>query len=347
MPGPPDGGSGMNATAERAGADGTGRRSPRVVVGVDGSPGSQAALEYALVTAARRGAQVQVVSTFAIQLMWTGGYAPGVPEAGVARPGTERRARDMVVAARTAPTVTAVPGAAEVHTEIIVSAVHAAQFLVEAAVDADLLVVGSRGRGAVRSALLGSVALHCVTHATTPVVVVHPTVPGHSGRGPVIAGIDGSPLSRAVLTAAVEEAARLDAEVVAATTYEMADYWTSVSTVLVPTNDEVRAGVRRGAEDLLRDVLSDYRVRTGLPAPLGRVSIAEGPAADLLIDWARGAEILVVGTHGHGALRGLFLGSVALTCAMHSPCPVLMVRPRDDEDGAVQSLPVEQATASV
>ena len=46
--------------------------------------------------------------------------------------------------------------------------------LVEASEGADLLVLGHRGRGAVRSALLGSVGLHCVLHATCPVTVVRP-----------------------------------------------------------------------------------------------------------------------------------------------------------------------------
>ena len=57
---------------------------------------------------------------------------------------------------------------------IVAAADPAAVELTERSEDADLLVVGSRGRGAVRSALLGSVALHCAVHAPCPVMVVHP-----------------------------------------------------------------------------------------------------------------------------------------------------------------------------
>jgi nucleotide-binding universal stress UspA family protein len=60
----------------------------------------------------------------------------------------------------------------------------AADLLVQVAAEADLLVVGSSGRGALRGLLLGSVALHCVMHAPCPVMVVHPHPHAHSGRGP-------------------------------------------------------------------------------------------------------------------------------------------------------------------
>ncbi|PRW76295.1 universal stress protein, partial [Pseudomonas fluorescens] len=80
---------------------------------------------------------------------------------------------DLVAEVRNTPAVSAVPGAAEVRTTVAVQIGPAAQALVDASVGADLLVVGSRGRGAARSALLGSVALHCVTHAACPVIVVH------------------------------------------------------------------------------------------------------------------------------------------------------------------------------
>jgi nucleotide-binding universal stress UspA family protein len=191
------------------------------------------------------------------------------------------------------------------------------------------VVVGSRGRGAVRSVALGSVALHCVSHARCPVVVVHPVAEGHAALRTVLVGVDGSPASRAALVAGVAEAARLGTDVAAVASYEMADTWTDLSTVVVPTADEVRQEVQQGAESMLEEVLSEHRAASGA-APDARVVVAASPAADVLVRWAADAALLVVGSRGHGEFRGLLLGSVALACAMHAPGPVKVVHPQPD-----------------
>lgn len=106
-----------------------------VVVGVDGTPGSRAAIEYALRDADRRKALLRVVAVARPPEYWAVAY--GAP---------------------------ALPSLEEIK--------------------ADLLVLGHRGRGAVRSALLGSVGLHCVLHAPCPVTVVRSA----AAREPVGAG---------------------------------------------------------------------------------------------------------------------------------------------------------------
>jgi nucleotide-binding universal stress UspA family protein len=57
-----------------------------------------------------------------------------------------------------------------------------------------------------------------------------------------------------------------------------------------------------------------------------RVHVVEGAPQDVLVARAEGAGLLVVGSRGHGPIRGLLLGSVALHVAMHAGCPVLVVR---------------------
>jgi nucleotide-binding universal stress UspA family protein len=301
-------------------------RSPRVVVGVDGSPGSRAALVYALTAAARRGAELEVVCTYSIQALWVGGYPLGVPAVATIRESTELRIVELVKQVRDDVAVRGVPGTADVPTTVVVTVGPAARVLVDGSEAADLVVVGSRGRGAVRSVALGSVALHCVTHARCPVVVVHPG----GGERTVIVGVDGSPASRAALVAGVAEAARLGTEVALVTTYEMADHWMDLSTVVVPTPDEVRWEVQQNAEGMLADVLSVYRTGSAGTAPKGRVVVAEGPAADVLIRWAADAALLVVGNRGHGEFEELLVGSVALACAMHAAGPVMVVRLQPD-----------------
>jgi nucleotide-binding universal stress UspA family protein len=313
----------------------------RVVVGVDGSAGSRLALEYAWTVAAERGAALQVVATFPVQVIGMGSYVLAVPTMDLLREETASRVHALLDEVRAAPGTADVPGAAEVPTTVSVSAGPAAQALVDASAGADLLVVGSRGRGAVRSAVLGSVALHCVTHAACPVVVVHPGEPRRWRTGPVVVGVDGSDASRAALVAGLAEAARRDVPVAVVAAYQAADYWPEMSSVVLPTGDEVRADLERVVEDMVEGVVADHRERSGGRAPTVRTVVTEGAPADVLRRWTADAGLLVVGNRGRGSLHGLLLGSVALSCAMHGPGPVLVVRPAagPGRPGAAQSGP--------
>jgi nucleotide-binding universal stress UspA family protein len=177
-----------------------------------------------------------------------------------------------------------------------------------------------------RSALLGSVALHCVTHAACPVVVVHPA-PAVRQPPLVVVGIDGSEGSRAALSAAIDEAARMGAEVEAVAVYVPADYWTDLPSGAAPAPDRFVEGLRRRIGSLVDEVLAVRGQGDGGAAPAVRVEVVQGPAADLLVERAVPADLLVVGCRGHGTFRGLLLGSVALYCAMHAACPVMVVHP--------------------
>jgi nucleotide-binding universal stress UspA family protein len=143
-----------------------------VVVGIDGSPHADAALRWALDEARRRSAALTVVHTYPAPL--TGGPLSAMqadsPALGEA-------------AARLTTTAIAAAGASGVETTALVVCGSAAGALVEAGDRADLVVVGSRGRGAVSRLLLGSVATQVVQHARGPVVVVpSPTAPPRDER---------------------------------------------------------------------------------------------------------------------------------------------------------------------
>ena len=65
----------------------------------------------------------------------------------------------------------------------------------------------------------------------------------------------------------------------------------------------------------------------GSPAAVAvKAQVGEGSAAQLLLDAAKGASLVVVGSRGHGGLAGTLLGSVGQTLAQHAPCPVLIIR---------------------
>jgi nucleotide-binding universal stress UspA family protein len=301
-------------------------RRSRVVVGIDGSPGSRAALVQAYFAAARRGADLEVVAGYTMELYWFGGAPVDVPDVGIVRDDTRRRARAQWDEVQAEVAGSAVPGVRDVDSELVVAQGAPAHLLVEQARGADLLVVGSRGRGAARSVLLGSVALHCATHAPCPVLVVHGDAAGVPEPPKVVVGVDGSDAARAALAAAIEEAASRGADLDVVVSYQITDYWTDLGSVVVPSVEQIHARLRDGAEDLVRGVLAERP--DGAATPHIRTVVGEGPAGEVLTRAGRTAHVLVVGSRGHGAFRGLLLGSIALHCAMHAPCPVLVVHPR-------------------
>jgi nucleotide-binding universal stress UspA family protein len=145
-----------------------------VVVGVDGSPGSKAALEFAVADAIRRGACVHVVAAVDVAEYWGGwrgtaaahtGRWPAPPEDLVAHArAVVQRMVDEVTGTDPVPVLL----------QVEPTAGHPAQVLLTAAEGADLLVLGHRGRGVLLSALLGSIGLQCVLHAPCPVTIVRP-----------------------------------------------------------------------------------------------------------------------------------------------------------------------------
>ncbi|TKJ24812.1 universal stress protein [Blastococcus sp. CCUG 61487] len=284
----------------------------RTVVGVDGSPGGRAALAWALTDAARRGVRLEVVSAFPLQLILSDPLLLDEAQVEAVRADTLARSEALVEEVR------AETGCTDVPVDVLAVAGTPAPMLLAASEDAGLLVVGSRGRGAVRSLLLGSVALSCVTHSRIPVVVVHPREESAAGPARVVVGLDGSAASSAALERAAEEARLLGGEVLAVAAYSAAAYWSDAYAVVLPRPEEMAAEVLAGAQRQVAaaQLPEDVPVRT---------ESREGPAGDVLVAAARDAELLVVGGHGQGRVRGMLMGSVALHCVVSGPCPVLVV----------------------
>jgi nucleotide-binding universal stress UspA family protein len=141
-----------------------------VLVGVDGSPESGAALEYAVAEAGRRGGRLQVVTTFFPEYSVHGRTHPLSASEAPLEIDLEKEARAMVEEALAGI-------ASPPPVEIVVAAGSAASVLIERSGDVDVLVLGHRGRGGFASMLLGSVSLQCVLHARCPVIVVRPSAP--------------------------------------------------------------------------------------------------------------------------------------------------------------------------
>ena len=150
-------------------AGGGGNRGGTVVVGIDGTPGSDAALRWALADAVRRAGCVRAVTVGPAPEYWVTTYGMAVvPPVDEILRDLRTRAQVQTDAARAALGGDAPP------VEVDVRLGHAAEELVAASRGAVQLVLGHRGHGPLRSALLGSVGLHCVLHADCPVTVVRP-----------------------------------------------------------------------------------------------------------------------------------------------------------------------------
>lgn len=291
----------------------------RVVVGVDGSEGARAALRYAFLAAARRGAALDVVVAYPTGIPWRWNPAIDAPDVESVRTDLEARAGTFGAEIRRAT-----PGVEDVPVTILTAPGPAARVLVDSAEEADLLVVGSHGRGAVRSAILGSVALHVVSDAPCPVVVVHPGAGDPDAGGPVVVGLDDSADAPVVLRAALAEADRLGTDVLAVTAFRTVDDWSEVASSGEPSSALVRDHLQGRIDAVVDKVRRDA---AGENAPAVRTEIVEGSAYDVLPERARDAQLLVVGRRGHSAVPRLVLGSVALHAVVRASCPVMVVHP--------------------
>jgi nucleotide-binding universal stress UspA family protein len=149
----------------------------RIVVGIDGSPGSRAALEWAMREAERTGAEIDAVLAYDSGLAWID--VGSEYEAAI----VERSAKHAQDELHRAMSESLSVGSSGVTVHPLVVEGAPAKVLVELGRDADLLVVGTRGRGGFAGLLLGSVSQRCVERSPCPVVVV--PEPEAGGSNPV------------------------------------------------------------------------------------------------------------------------------------------------------------------
>lgn len=283
-----------------------------IVVGVDGSLPSKQALLWAAHEAIRRGARLDVVDAWTVPYtMYPDGLADPKPYEAAGSAVLEDAMRSLAEGEVVPP---------EVHPVLIDDL--PANALVRAARGCDLLVVGSRGHGGFGGLLLGSVSQRCVAHAPCPVAVVPPTWTADDSRR-VVVGVDGSDASFGALHWAVAEAVRRDARLDVVNAYENHHVVSPVVPLVAVHRDELEKSSQALMEEMVAAALGPAGARS---RPVELLSSPAG-AARALLDVARGADLLVVGSRGRGTCRGLLLGSVSQQCVHHAPCPVVVVRP--------------------
>lgn len=136
----------------------------------------------------------------------------------------------------------------------------------------------------------------------------------------VVVGVDGSTSSKEALRWALKEARLRGASLRAVYAWKMPIYVANgFAPVVVPDPAELRRTARERLDAIV------YEVTGGATdVPIEQKAV-EGTAAEVLVDESDGADLLVVGSRGHGGFAGLLLGSVSQQCATHAPCPVVIV----------------------
>jgi nucleotide-binding universal stress UspA family protein len=190
--------------------------------------------------------------------------------------------------------------------------------LVDQSKDAELIVVGSSGRGPLSRSFLGSVSSGLIRHAHCPVALIRdvdPQMP-HPAQAPVLVGIDGS-TSDLATAIAFEEASLRNADLIAL------HAWNDTDMSEIPGYDWSPITAKEG--HLLAEALAGWQER--YPDVSVHKQLVCGRAARALVDASESAQLVVVGSHGSGALAGMLLGSVsnAVVQAVHRP--VIVARP--------------------
>lgn len=293
-----------------------------IVVGVDGSSGGNHALRWALDEASVRGSSLSAIHAWdtPMPISAIGSIiAPADPEL------YETEAKSILdeavggAATQNPTSVTIEPSAVRGYPPKV---------LLHALDHADLLVLGSRGRGGFRGLLLGSVGQHCAQHANRPVAIVSKDAPLPDAAD-VVVGVDGSPSSHLALQWAIDEAAARHARLAVVHAWWAPYVVLPVGVSIVPLD---RHTFIEGSTRMLHEMADGALSRAvRRPADVQLLPI-EAPAAQGLLDRSKNAGMLVVGSRGRGGLAGLLLGSVSQQCLHHAECAVVVVpEPRDKE----------------
>jgi nucleotide-binding universal stress UspA family protein len=213
----------------------------------------------------------------------------------------------------------------QVHVEVST----ASGLLLMASDTAEMIVLGSRGRGGFTGLLLGSVGIQVTSHASCPVIVMR--AESRTDANDIVVGIDGSPHSVAALQFAFDEASRHGWNLIAVHAWDVPSY----DLILVPdgpipipmehvADDEIRL-----TAEVLAGFIEDY------PDVHVTERLVRSPAVQALLDNATDAALIVVGTRGRNAAVGALLGSVSNGILHKAKTPVAVIPlPPEQPDAA-------------
>ncbi|MFD5178156.1 universal stress protein [Nocardia sp. NPDC058379] len=292
----------------------TDHRARPVLAAVDGSATSYQAAVWAAAEAALHHLPLHILTSGALQTGFGPGMSLGEADLEWLRADAERVVGEAERVARAA-----VPDAdLAITTEVAFEL--AAPLLIDRSMSAEILVVGSRGLGALQRGLLGSVGRAAAQHAHCPVAVIHgiAAIDPVSAALPVLVGVDGTANSVPAVELAFDEAARRKVALVALHAFS-----DSSDLDLPAFGWEVG---RQSAEADLAETLAGYAERYP-DVPVRRIVVADRPVRSL-VDEAASAQLVVVGSHGRGGFSSMLLGSTSSALLHSVETPTIVVRAR-------------------
>lgn len=286
-----------------------------LVVGVDGSAASYAAVGWTAQEATIRGLPVRLVHVVAPTSM----SSTEAPNSTITHE-QEVKARHVIDQARRI--VDGVQGEARLKVRVEIRYAGVLATLVDASRDAHMIVVGARGFDGFGWHMLGSVSAGLLHHAHCPVTIVRD--PESAGReihddAPVVVGIDGSRASEAATALAFDEASRRRVPLVALHAWSDVGVFPILGMdwhVYRDEGDEVLGERLAGWQEIYPDVQVHRRLVCDVPARW-------------LVNESDSAQLVVLGSRGRGGFDGLHLGSVSSAVAQSARVPVIVVRSGD------------------
>jgi nucleotide-binding universal stress UspA family protein len=284
-----------------------------IVVAVDGSPTSLAAVAWAAKFGHRRSSALHLVNSATLPVLYGATVAFTQSDFDMVHADGER----ILAEAKQIATDVAGPDAElEISAEVVTGPIIPA--LLDHSAKAALLVVGSRGLGAFTRSLVGSVSSAVTRHAACPVAVVKDdSVADAVGRtGPIVVGVDGSENSMPAVKFAFAAAAAHGDEVLAVHAWSDASQF-SIPEMQFPAVAESEAAVLSAALAGCRADYPDVAVRT--------LTVRDRPARNIL-EQSQTAQFVVVGSHGRGGFKGMLIGSTSQGLLHSVECPIVIVR---------------------